>query len=221
MPQNKDKSLAVLRRLLTNHISPYRKKIYLAIFFMVIVAICSAAIVRMVEPAVNQVLINHDKKKLIIVPFIILSIYLIKGFAEYFQSYLIKYVGQQILTDIQSKMYQHLLMSDIAYIESQSSGRLISRFTNDIILMRAAVSNMLVGSAKHFLSVLFLIIIMFTLDYFLACFIVVAFPLAIYPIQYLCKKMRKIIGITQEELGNFTSRLDETFYSIRVIKSFS
>jgi hypothetical protein len=72
--------------------------------------------------------------------------------------------GQQI------QMYEHLLYADLAYVQSQSSGRLISRFTNDIILMRGAVSNMLVGCAKYFLSVVFLIIIMFSLEPFLSMF---------------------------------------------------
>jgi len=149
-----------------------------------------------------------------------LGVYVIKGIAEYYQGYLIKYVGQKILTDMQIQMYEHLLYADLAYVQSQSSGRLISRFTNDIILMRGAVSNMLVGCAKYFLSVVFLIIIMFSLEPFLSMFVFLAFPIAIYPVQKLGRKMRRITGDAQEELSNYTARLDETFQSIKIIKSF-
>jgi subfamily B ATP-binding cassette protein MsbA len=150
-----------------------------------------------------------------------IGIYSLKGIAEYYQSYLIKWVGQNILTDLQIKMYEHLLFADLAFIQTQSSGRLISRFTNDISLMRGAVSNLLVGCAKHFLSVVFLIGVMFKLEPVLSLFVFVAFPLAIYPVQKLGKKMRKISGQVQEELGNYTARLDETFQSIKIVKSFS
>lgn len=210
----------IIKRLLKEHLTPYRNKIFTAIFFMVIAAVCAAAIVRLTKPIIDKVLIEHNQEMLIIITFFIIVIYTIKGFAEYFQGYIIKYVGQQILTDLQMQMYQHLLYTDFLFIQSQSSGRLISRFTNDIVLMRGAVSNLLIGCAKHLLSVIFLISIMFSLDPFLASCVFLAFPAAIYPIQKMGRRMRVVTAQAQEELSNFTAKLDESFYSIKIIKSF-
>lgn len=211
----------VLSRLLHDHIKPYLKLILLAIFFMIIVAACSAIIVKLVEPTINQIFLTHNRRMLVRLPLAIIGIYSIKGIAEYYQSYLIKYVGQKILTDLQMTMYRHLLFSDLSFIQSQSSGRLISRFTNDISLMRGAVSNLFVGCAKHFLTVIFLIILMFKLEPVLSSIVFLVFPLAIYPVQRLGQRMRKISSQSQEELGHYTSRLDETFQSIKIIKSFA
>ena len=213
-------SKQIIKRLIIDHVAPYKKRVFLAIFFMVIVALCSAAIVRLVKPAIDEVFIAHDREMLMLIPLIMLAVYSLKGVAEYFQSYLIKYVGQQILTNMQMRMYEHLLFADFLFIQSQSAGRLISRFTNDIVLMRGAVSNMLVGCAKYFLTVIFLIVIMFSLDPYLSAIIFLAFPLAIIPIQRLGRRMRHVTGEAQEELSNFTAGLDETFYSAKVIKSF-
>ena len=220
MLQQNLKSSAVIKRLLVNHVKPYKSEIFIAIFFMVVVATCSAVVVWLTKPAIDKILVARDTHMLVIIPLLMLGVYVIKGIAEYYQGYLIKYVGQKILTDMQIQMYEHLLYADLAYVQSQSSGRLISRFTNDIILMRGAVSNMLVGCAKYFLSVVFLIIIMFSLEPFLSMFVFLAFPIAIYPVQKLGRKMRRITGDAQEELSNYTARLDETFQSIKIIKSF-
>lgn len=219
--QQKYKSGKIFKRLLLDHVRPYKKKIIVAVFFMIIVAVCAALIVRLVKPAVDQIFLTGDKQMLVVIPLLMLGVYSLKGVAEYFQSYIIKYVGQQVLTNLQMQMYEHLLKSDLAFIQSNSSGRLISRFTNDIVLMRGAVSNLLVGIVKHFLSILLLIIIMCTLEPLLAFFVLCVFPLAIYPIQKLGRKMRKVTDQAQEELSNYTERLDETFHSIKVIKSFS
>jgi len=220
MLQQNLKSSAVIKRLLVNHVKPYKSEIFIAIFFMVVVATCSAAVVWLTKPAIDKILVARNMRMLVIIPLLMLGVYVIKGIAEYYQGYLIKYVGQKILTDMQIQMYEHLLYADLAYVQSQSSGRLISRFTNDIILMRGAVSNMLIGCAKYFLSVVFLIIIMFNLEPFLSMFVFLAFPIAIYPVQKLGRKMRRITGDAQEELSNYTARLDETFQSIKIIKSF-
>ena len=221
MLQQNIKSSKVIKRLLLNHVKPYKKEVFVAIFFMVVVAACAAAVVWLTKPAIDKILVDRDKYMLVVIPLVMLGVYVIKGIAEYFQGYMIKYVGQKILTDMQIQMYEHLLSADLSYIQSQSSGRLISRFTNDIILMRGAVSNLLVGCAKYFLSVLFLIIIMFTLEPFLSIFVFLAFPMAIYPIQKLGRRMRKVTSDAQEELSNYTARLDETFQSIKIIKSFA
>lgn len=220
MLQQNLKSSVVIKRLLVNHVKPYKSEIFIAIFFMVVVATCSAVVVWLTKPAIDKILVARNMHMLVIIPLLMLGVYVIKGIAEYYQGYLIKYVGQKILTDMQIQMYEHLLYADLAYVQSQSSGRLISRFTNDIILMRGAVSNMLVGCAKYFLSVVFLIIIMFSLEPFLSMFVFLAFPIAIYPVQKLGRKMRRITGDAQEELSNYTARLDETFQSIKIIKSF-
>lgn len=219
---NKDSYTAILiiKRLLSDHIKPYKNSIIVAVFFMVIAASSTAIIVKLVEPAINKIFLSHDRKMLVLIPIWMISIYSVKGIAEYFQSYLIKYVGQRILTDLQMKMYRHLLYSDLNYIQSQSSGRLISRFTNDVSLMRGAVSNLLVGCAKHLLSVIFLIIVMFKLEPILSLIVFIAFPVAIYPVQRLGRRMRKVLSQSQEELSNYTARLDETFQSIKIVKAF-
>ncbi len=210
----------IIRRLLTNHISPYKKELIVAMLFMALVALMNALIVSMTKPVVDDLLVAKDSTKFFWVIFAIIGAFFVKGIAEYYQGYLIKFTGQKILTDIQMLMYEHLLKSDLEFIESQSSGRLISRFTNDISLMRGAVSHLLVGAAKHFLSVLFLIIMMFKLEPMLSLYTFIAFPLAIYPVQQLGRRMRKIAYSTQEELGNYTAKLDETFQSIKVVKSY-
>lgn len=210
----------VLVRLLTDHIKPYWIQISIAAAFMVIGALCAAAIVKLVQPAIDDVLLTHNKKMLVFVPIAIILVHLIKGIAEFFQNYLVKFIGQRILTDLQIRMYKHLLFADLSFIQSQSSGRLISRFTNDISLLRGSIANLFTGFAKHFLTVLFLIGLMFKLEPSLSLIAFFAFPGALYPVQKLGKRLRKVSNKTQEELGNYTARLDETFQSIKVVKAF-
>ena len=88
------------------------------------------------------------------------------------------------------------------------------------MLMRGAVSHLLVGVAKHLLSVILLIIIMFHTEPTLAAIVFTVFPVAIYPVQKLGKRLRKVVDNTQKEFANYTSRLDEGFSAIRIIKSF-
>ena len=211
----------IIKRLMRNHIKPHLKTMLLAIFFMIISGGCSAIIIRLVQPAIDEIFITLNKKMLFLLPVCMVCISTIKGIAEYFQNYFVKVMGQKIVLELQFVLYKHLLSSDIELIQKESSGRIISRFTNDITLMRGSVSTLLVGLARHLLSVVFVIIVMFNFDPNLSIITFVVFPLSIYPIQYIGKRMRKIVYNAQDKLAEYTSRLDQTFSSIKIVKSFS
>ncbi len=187
---------------------------------MVLVAATSAIHVSLIRPALDDIFLKKDQSMLILLPVAVIAIAIVKGLSAYFQNYFMRYVGQRVITDMQIKLYEHLISADLTFLNSQSSGRLISRFTNDIITMRGAVSNLLTGLVKEFLTVIFLIALMFYQNFTLSIIAFTVFPLAVFPIVKMGKRMRKISNSTQEELGKYTSRLDDTFQTIRIIRSY-
>ncbi|MFK8040053.1 MAG: ABC transporter ATP-binding protein [Rickettsiaceae bacterium] len=218
--QNVSTARYIIARLFSQYIMPHFKKVIIAVVMMIISTLCSVVIVKLVKPVFDDILLTQNRSMLIIMPLVILLVHTIKGIAEYYQTYIIKYLGQKVLTELQLAMYQHLLLSDFEFIQSQSSGKLISRFTNDISVMRASVLNLLIGCAKHTLLVFFLIIVMFSTEPILSCIVFFVFPLAAYPVQKLGQRMRRVSSKVQETLSDYTSKLDETFQSIKIVKSF-
>jgi subfamily B ATP-binding cassette protein MsbA len=210
----------LLTRLVKEHVRHYTVKLLFAVLCMMAVALTTSANVSMIKPALDKIFFSRDKEMLMLIPGAVMLISFVNGIASYFQNLLMKFVGQRIVTDMQLRLYEHLLHSDIAVLNQESSGKLISRFTNDIVTMRGAVSNLLTGIAKEFLTVIFLIGVMFYQSITLSLITFIVFPLAIFPIIRLGKRMRKIAGKTQEQLGHYTSQLDETFRSIRIVKSY-
>ncbi len=210
----------LLKRLFKGFIKPYIFKLSLAVIAMVIMALSNAFHVWLVKPALDKIFFHLDKEMLLIIPIAMVAVGAIKALATYFQNFYMKFVGQRIITDIQAKLYAHLIYSDLPYLQQFSTGKIISRFSNDIMTMRASLSNVLTGIAKEFLTVVFLILVMFNLNWQLALLIFGVFPLAIYPIIRMGKRMRKISLSTQESLGHYTSQLDETFKAIKEVKSY-
>lgn len=213
-------SSALLKRLLGDFVKPYYFKLTLAASAMVIVALSNAFNVWLVKPALDKIFFNLDKKMLVLIPIAMIAVGVIKAGATYFQNFYMKFVGQRIITDIQSKLYSHLIYSDLPYLQQFSTGKIISRFSNDITTMRASLSNVLTGIAKELLTVIFLVLVMFNLNWHLAILIFIIFPLAIYPIIKMGRRMRKISLSTQEKLGLYTSQLDETFKAIKEVKAY-
>ncbi|MFN7038764.1 MAG: ABC transporter transmembrane domain-containing protein, partial [Alphaproteobacteria bacterium] len=187
---------------------------------MIIVAITSTFQVWLVKPALDKIFLNKNSSMLNLIPIIVIIVAIIRGIAAYFQNYLMKYIGQKVVTEMQMKLYSHFLHSDLSFLHNYSTGKIITKFTNDINIMRASVSNVLTGIARESLTVLFLIILMFYQSPALSLIAFTVFPLAVLPVIKMGKRMRKISHATQEQLGSFAAKLDDSFQLIKVVKSY-
>ncbi len=214
---NKD----MMKRLLRDYLSQHKKRIIFAVICMVVTALAGAAHAYLLKPILDEVFLEKDKQLLYILPLIYLSIAIAGGVANYLQTILMRFVGQRIVADMQIQLFSHAIDADLATFHSQSSGKLISRFTNDIQMMRQALSSVLTGLAKETLALIAYIGVMLYQSWELTLIALVVFPAAVYPIIRLGKNMRKVADGTQQELGHFTSTLDEIFKNVREVKAYN
>jgi len=110
--------------------------------------------------------------------------------------------------------------SDLHFFTTTSTGSLASRFLNAVGLLRNAVSTTLTGFGRDLLTAMALIGLMFYTDWLLAIIAFFAFPTAILPMVRIGRRMRKVSNTTQEQMGQLTTLLDETFQGVRHVKAY-
>ncbi len=216
----KDDSITLINRLFREHIHKHLSKLILAMFCMFIISITTALNAWLMQPVLDEIFFKKESSMLLLIPMAVLVNSVIKGVASFYQSSTMKIVGQRIVNDIQIRLYSHLVHSDMSLFHKHHSGKLISRFTNDINTMRRSVSDALTGLACELVTLIGLIGVMIYQSLNLAVISLIAIPIAFLPILRLGRNMRKISRGMQEEIGNFAARLDETFQNITVIKSY-
>lgn len=218
-PQDQS-TYTLMRRLLGENVLPYRGWFFLAVLFMGIMAAATASQAFLMEPMVNKVFVDRNAEALWWVGGAVVAVFLVKGAATYVQAVIMAKVGLSIIADLQNRLYAHLSRMDLAFFHGSQTGALISRFTNDINQMRMAVSNAVTSFGKDALSLIGLVGVMFYQNWELALISFFAFPIAIYPIARLGRRIRKVTANTQEETGQFMTLLEQTFQGIRVVKSY-
>lgn len=209
----------LLKRLYPLYLRQHIPLVMVAVACMLLVAAATAANAWMMQPMLDEVFLKKDKDMLFYVPMAVFAIGVISAAASYGQTVIMRNVGQRIIADMQIDMFAHMMHADLAMFHDQASGRLISRFTNDIMLMRGAVSNVLTGIAKDLFTMVFLVALMFYQSLPLAIIAFLVFPIAVLPVLRLGRRMRKISDSTQHQLGQFSAQLDETFQGVRIVKA--
>ena len=210
----------LIKRLFTNYISPSKHKLSLSFLFMIVNACTTAFGAWIIQPSLDYIFINQNYYMLYIIPLIIVLNSIISGVASFYESVLMKRVGQEIVANIQIELYEHLIHADLTFLFQFPSGNLISRFTNDINMLKNVTSKIFTGIIKEFITLLGLLSVMFYQSFSLTLIVILTFPLSFYPVIKLGNKMKMLSKNMQEKLGDFTVRLDETFQNIKIIKSY-
>lgn len=212
------KSLA--RRILREHMYPYRYLFAFALFFMILAAIANGAIPFVLKPVFDDIFLGKNEDLLFIISFCVFGAFALRGIASFGESVLMATIGQKIICDLQNRLFAHLMKSDLAFFHKHQSGELISRLTNDITLLRFSVSHAVVGIGKDLISLLVMIAIMFYRDWALASIAFILLPTIILPISKISRRMRKVTYNTQDQYGKITGQLSQIFNGIRVVKSY-
>ncbi len=214
-------SRALARRLLKGYVRPQLPRLVAALLCMGVVAAATAALTQLMKPIINDIFVNKREEMLLPIALGALAIFTAKGLATFGQGVLMNQVGFRIVARMQRDMYRKLMDTELAYFYQTSPGRLISRFVNDVQMLRNAVSNTLTGVGKDLLTLVALVGVMFWEDWLLASIAFFAFPTAILPIQRVGRRVRKVTTNTQEQMGELTTLLDETFQGARNVKAYN
>ena len=211
----------LISRLARYHLRPQTGRFAVAIICMLIVATASAAMLYLLKPVLDDILISQDRTLLYIIPGAIFGLALVTGLAGYVEAVYMEIIGHRLVSDLQFSMYARLIHADLALFHGTATGVLISRFTNDANALRASIARSITGLVKSTLMLSGYVLVMFLMNWLLALIAFVVFPLAIYPIVRIGKRMRKVFTSTQIELGEFTTLLDETFQGARHVKAYT
>lgn len=216
----KTPAFALYKRLIRTYVWRYRRTLVLGGVCMLLVAASTGFNAYLLKPVFDGVFVNKDTSLLLLVPLALVMSALVNAVADYGSSLSLKYVGQRVVSDMQGDLFAHVMHSDISLFHDQSSGRLISRLTSDIMLMRQSVTQVLTGLIKECCTLIFLIGVMFLQSFSMSLIAFAILFFAVMPISQLGKRMRKVADATQSQLADFTAQLDDTFQGARVVKAY-
>ncbi|MBS71260.1 MAG: hypothetical protein CML91_07255 [Rhodobiaceae bacterium] len=213
------KELSSSRRFWNEYIKVYRLKIIISILLIAVVAISSSFYPLTINWSF-KLIEEGNGKYLFIVMIIVPFIALLRGLSNYLQILLVNKTALNIVGDLQKKIYEKIIQSNIEIIEDNGAGNLISRLSNDTTLILQALERLMNSLLKDGLTALVLLITMIYLDWKLAIVICLLLPVVALPIYKIGKKVNNISKGAQIQIGKFTNLLNQSFQNIQTIKSF-
>lgn len=218
--QSGPSSRQLAERLWREYLRHHLGAIAVASLFMILAAAATGAQAWMVKPAFDELLVEGNEVMLWILPLAFAVVVLVKGLSTYIQSVLMQGVALEIIRKIQVQMFDRVIGADLAYIDSNPTGTLISRFISDAFVMRDALASSFTGLIRDGLTTVVLIGVMFYTNWRMSLITFIVFPVTAIFITRLGRRMRRVVRTTQAEYGLLTSFLDGVLKGIRQVKAY-
>ncbi len=213
-------SLHLVKRLLRDYVRPHIGTFMIALLFMLISAAMTGVMAKLMEPVIDRIFTQGQKEWLVPVAVAVLVVFLVRGLATYGQTVLMSKIGQSMVSDIQRRMFGHLVRADLSFFHAEQSGRLISRFVTDTQLIRIAILESLTGFGKNAFTLIVLIGVMFYQDIKLSLISLVVFPTTAFLVARLSKRLRGVSANAQVETGQLTAVLGQALQGNKHVKAY-
>jgi len=145
---------------------------------------------------------------------------LVQGFLFFLGKYLVEWVGNRVVADLRSRMFEHIHTLPMQFFSKSRVGDLISRVTSDTGLLTQLVSNVVGDLIREPFTLIGCIIFMVVLDWHLSVIALVVFPMCILPITVFGRRIRKASKRKQEGIGDMLSVVQESIGGALVVKAF-
>jgi subfamily B ATP-binding cassette protein MsbA len=169
----------------------------------------------------NGLLAHADSHRLLVVlPFLIFMVALVKGIAFFGQAYLMATVSSGMVADLRCALFDRLVMLSPAFHSKHHTGDLISRFNQDVAMVQIAVTDAISSYLRDGITVIWMLVTCFVLDWRMSLMAFCAIPATLIPVIRMAKRLRRDTGQSAASLGKISEIALETLGGIRVVQAF-
>ena len=208
------------KRLYKDYTKKFIGKIILAAMFSILVAGSTSATAWLLDPAIEKIFLNKDQTLILIIPAAIIIAFATKGISLYLAKLLMINVSEEVKKLIQIDMLKSFIKADSEIIENKHSGNYISNLNFDVNQITRMLADAFLSIFKDGLTLIGLLIVMFSQNWKLSLIAIVMIPLASITAKILGKRMNKVSTQAQEKSGDLNRYLIDLFKNHKIIKIF-
>ena len=210
----------VLKRLLA-FIKPYKYQFALLVFLTFFTAILVPIKPYIIQLALDNEVANGDYDGLVKMIALLVGILVVQAIVQYLHTYLSGWVGQYIIKDIRTKLYEHLINLRLSFFDKTPIGRLVTRVISDIETLSDVFSQGLAAIVGDLLQLIFIIGFMLYTDWRMALISLITFPIMIIATYIFKEKIKVSFNEVRNAVANLNSFVQEHVTGMSIVQIFN
>ena len=217
-----DKDSSTLRTFLKlwPFIAEHKFILFLSVILLIASAFADTSLIALLRPLLDRGFSMNDQEFLLMAPFYIFALVLLRGIANYGYSIFLSLVSGKIVMKIRQKLFSHFVDAPVSYFDQNSTGRLLSRITYDTDQVAASSSDALITIIRESAFICGLFYTMFYNSWQLSLSLIIITPIVIALITYISVRFRRLAKNMQNSMGNVTMSVEQMLKGHREIIIF-
>ncbi len=210
----------LMKRLL-GYIKPYKNYVIFAILLNIVVAALGPVRPLLTKIAVDDYIANADYDGLLLIGILLFSSLLLQAVVQFFLTYYMQYLGQKVLFDLRTQIFNHIQKLALKFFDKTPIGRLVTRATNDVEALGELFSSGIVMVFSDVFIIIWILVFMFFMDFSLSLVTLSVLPVLIYGTFLFKRKARESYRDVRLHLARLNSYMQEHVTGMSVVQIFN
>jgi ATP-binding cassette subfamily B protein len=210
-----------LVRRLGGYLKPYRFHIVLAIILLITASVAQLAGPYLTKIAIDNHIKTGDYRGLFNIVLLYIGVLIIQFSLQYFQVYIMQWVGQKTMYDLRMKIFGHIENLGLSFFDKNPVGRLVTRTTSDVQALNELFTSGVVSIFGDIITIIGILGIMLFLNWKLALLTMVVVPVLFVASIIFRIKVRRSFRNIRTRVAKLNSFIQEHVTGMWVVQSFA
>jgi ATP-binding cassette, subfamily B, multidrug efflux pump len=218
--KNRYRDWVLFKRVLI-YLKPYSQWVMLAIFLLLGVSLLNLAGPYLTKVVIDDYIKASDYNGLDVIASLYLAVLVAAFIFQFFQNYLMQYIGQKVMFDLRSKVFAHLHKMSFSYFDKHPIGKMITRVVNDVEVLNEMLTSGLILIFSDLFTLVGIFAVMFYLDWRLTLVVCLVFPLLAFATRSYRVRARDALRKNRAHVSELNSYLEENLSGMDTVQSFN
>jgi ABC-type multidrug transport system fused ATPase/permease subunit len=210
----------LFKRIL-KYTKPYQHRFNGVIAFAISLSVFAALRPFLLKQTVDAYMAPKDKNGLLIYVTIMGLVLLLEVVSQFYFVYWANWLGQDIIKDIRTKLFKHLLSFRMKYFDNAPVGQLVTRSVSDIEQIARIFSQGLFMIISDLLKMVVVLLFMFYMNWKLTWIVILAMPLLVYITRIFQRKMQVAFEEVRNQVANLNTFVQERVTGMKIVQLFN
>ncbi|MEX2231922.1 MAG: ABC transporter ATP-binding protein [Cyclobacteriaceae bacterium] len=201
-------------------VTPYQGRFYVVIFLTVLLGLLTPLRPILIQYTIDNDVAFGDYAGMVNIMILLLVLLVLHSIAQYAHTYLSGWLGQQVIRDIRTKLYQHIINLRLKFFDKTPIGRLVTRAISDVETLSDVFTEGLAAMAGDLLQIIFILAFMFYGDWRLALLSLSTIPLLLISTYIFKEKIKVTFNDVRNAVANLNTFVQEHLTGMNIVQIF-
>ncbi len=210
-----------LFKRLMNYARHYKLQFSIAVIAVLSVALLAAVRPILLKRIIDDFIFNRNADQLVVFTSLMVLVLVIEVLFQFLFIYFANWLGQNIIKDMRTQLFKHLLHFKMKYFNTSAVGKLVTRVVSDIETIASVFGQGLFMIISDLLKMSVIAIVMLWMNWRLALIVFSILPILIFATKIFQKAMKGAFQDVRTEVSNLNSFVQERITGMRIIQLFT